>query len=427
MSLLFIYLVKFSVARWHYYKRKRGRIPQYEPHEYSVLTEVPYAGEEAQFFEQALRSCRAQEGLASHKIYVLMDGMGDMSPNDEASLRAAEKYADRIFIGNYKKKRFNLEYMTTKALEAGDSADVLHLMDSDTYFPTTDVGYRMTQPFADPKMGGGTTAQTAHRRDTSAERTGDLLEHARIGLSLAASNETRGIPCLPGRSIWLRMDAVVPHMKGLNEEHWGMWVPKLHSTFPYVLKWMNVECYAGDDRYLTDWLHIDGWDTFFDPEAKVETLLGEFRKKMYLQWWRWCTTSQHSTGRRGHLLFPKKPFAFLYHLSDTYAALAAVFLMWSWVLSILFRNEEAFWPLSLMLVGSAVSMAGMLILKNLAYFKKYPKDLWSVWLFLMDIAVGVHIRVLALFTPWRVRTWGSRRGVDDKTEKKFIREHFWKH
>lgn len=426
-SLLLIYLLKFSVARWHYFKRKRGKTPQYETREYSVLTEVTYAGEQAAFFEQALRSLRAQRGFKWHKIYVLMDGMSDVTPNDEASLKAAEVYADRIFLGNLKKKRANLEFMTQQAEVAGDVAEVLHLMDSDTYFPETDVGYLMTQPFADPRMGGGTTAQTAHLRETSAERTGDLLEQARIGLSLPASNETRGMPCLPGRSIWLRWEAAAKHMAGLNAEYWGMLIPKFHSKFPFVVKWEEVECYAGDDRYLTDFMHFDGWDTFFDPDAGVQTLLGETRKKMYLQWWRWCTTSQHSTYRRAWRLLRSKPFALLYHLSDTYAAFAAAFLMWSWVFSAIFGNKEAFWPLSLMLAGSAVSMAGMLALKNYVYFRKYPKDLLSIPMFLWDIAVGVHIRILANFTPWRVRTWGTRAGVDDRTEQVFVREHHWEH
>lgn len=426
-SLLLIYLLKFSIARWHNYKRKTGRVPQYPHKEYSVLSEVTYAGEDAKFFEQALRTLRAQEGLAYHTIYVVMDGMGDPTPNDLASLKAAEKYVDRIFIGNLKKKRANLEYMTKMAIAAGVSVEVLHLMDSDTYFPRTDVAYLMTQPFADPKMGGGTTAQTAHLRETSSERTGDLLEWARINLGLAVGNEMRAVPCLPGRSIWFRWSAVVEHMSSLNAEHWRMWIPKLHNKFPYVLKFEEVECYAGDDRYLTDQIHLNGWDSFFNQLAKVETLLGETRKKMYLQWWRWCTTSQYSTYIRGMKLLLIKPFVVLYPLSDTYAAFAAAFLMWSWLLSALFGNQEVFWPVSLMMVSSFVSMSLMLVLKNWVYFCMYPKDLLSIPTFLMDIAVGVHIRILANFTPWRVRTWGTRKGVDERTEELFIREHHWVH
>ncbi len=426
-SLLLIFLVKFTIARRHYYKRRHGLIPKYPHKEYTVTSLVTYAGEEASFFEQALRSLRALTGLKSHKIYILMDGMGDITPNDEASLRAAEKYATRIWLGNYKKKRFNLWFMTSEAEAAGDDAEIMHLMDSDTFFPKTDVGYLMTQPFADPKMGGGTTAQRAHLRTTSAMRTGDLLEHARIGLSLAASNETRGIPCLPGRSIWLRWLAAAKHMLGLNSEYWGMWVPSWNTNFPFIFKWIRVECYAGDDRYLTDRIHFDKWDSFFNPDAGVETLLGETRSKMYKQWWRWCTTSQGNTYRNARSLWRNKPFALLYHLSDTYSAFVAAFLMWSWLFSVLFSNGEVFWPLSLILASSFVSMSSMLIAKNYVYFKKYPKDLLSVPLFLLDIAVGVHIRIFANFTQWRVKTWGTRSGVDDKTEIKFVREHHWKH
>lgn len=424
------WLYKFAVARRYEHKRRTGQTPTYPRHEYTVSTIVPYAGEDAKFFIQALKSVRAQEGLKDHKIYVYMDAMGDPDANDLEALAGAELYADRIWKGNHKKKRFNLNFVVKQVelrLRAlgEELPQLMHLMDSDTYFPKTDVLYKMSQPFADSNMGGGTTAQQAHLTNTSAERTGNLLEWGRRGLSLEASNEYKAIPCLPGRSIMLRWEVASRHMTALANEHWGMWVPHLHGKFPFVLKWEMVECYAGDDRFLTDMLHLEGYDTFFMPDAVVETLLGETRKKMYKQWWRWNTTSQHSTLRRGRAMLKKKPTVVLFHTLDTFSAIGAVFLIWSWAAALVFGNTEALFPLSIMLGLSFLSMSLMLVTKNWRYFRQDWWRLLDVPATLYDFAWAVHFRVLALFTPWRVRTWGTRVGVDDHTEKVFVEEHYW--
>ncbi len=423
-SIFLIWLVKFLFGRLYYFLKGRKLIQQYPEEQWNVTSLVTYAGDEAQYFELGMRTLREQRGLASHKIYLMMDGMDDQTQNDLLCLAIALRYCDRVFLTNRRKKRANLHYLAKAAEEAGDLAEIIHLADSDTIFSDDQVLWHLSQPYADPKVGGTTTYQRAHLQNTPAEKTGEILERARGANSMAACGLFRSEPCLPGRSIMFRRDAVFDAFEALQAERWGIWKLRCGLRWPFVwIEKVFVECKAGDDRFLTDWIHKHDYDSVFVDEAKVETLVGETFKKMFRQWMRWGTTSQGYVLRTLHWLPFKKPIAFLNHILDMYTAHAAVFLFWSWVWSFVQGDEVLHLPLTTIIGISFASLTLMFVAKNFWHFWEHPRDLLQVPKFLYAILVGVHIRVITIWTPSLVGVWGTRPGIDAVQASYWVTEY----
>ena len=426
LSVMIIWLIKFVLGRLFYFLYNRKLIQQYPERDWEVTSLVTYAGDLVEYFEKGMRTLRSQTGVKNHKIYLMMDAMDDVTPNDEACLKVAEQYADRIYLTNHKKKRFNLDYLTDAAEKNGDLHEIMHLVDSDTIFPDERVLHTLTQPYADSEIAGTTTAQRAYITETPSEIVGDMLEDNRNSNGQPACSLFKEVPCQAGRSITFLRDAIRPYMKPLASEYWGVWMPRLHKSFPFILKKEYVECKAGDDRFLTDAVHRAGYKNVFVPDAEVKTLLGETFRKTFRQWMRWGTTSQGYVLRHFVWLAKNKPASFANHLADMYVAHASVIMFWGLIFSLIFGDKELYLPLSILFLGTIVLLIAWFVLRNLDHYRRHPRHLLYIFHHLVAITFGSHIRVFTIWTPWLISFWGTRGGIDDAAQELWVREHHFK-
>ena len=184
----------------------------------------------------------------------------------------------------------------------------------------------------------------------------------------------------------------------------------------------KVQCFAGDDRVITNFVLKAGYKTIMMPSAGVKTCMPSSFFKMFKQWERWGRSSQGYTLRTLDWSW-KQPWIFFQNTSDIFITVSTCYIMTiHWVLIFFVyskRPEDISLPISTSLM---YFMCGTLltILYRHFYFlttqciaHRKPWIVLIVPVFYVCIAILHLIRLYSLCTPHKIGVWGTREGADD--------------
>jgi cellulose synthase/poly-beta-1,6-N-acetylglucosamine synthase-like glycosyltransferase len=279
-------------------------------------------------------------------------------------------------------------------------------LDSDTILDDEDVARELLRPLQDPAIGGVTTSQRALYVNTIPERIGDWLENARLFSSMAAGSLFGQVGCLPGRLYAVRTSIIKDKMDDLVEDYWTFFGNR-------------AQCFAGDDRVLTNFVLQAGYRTCMVPTAGVKTLVPETFSKMFKTWERWGRSSQGYTLRSVRWLV-RHPVILFQYLSDMFISLATVYLVaFHWPYHMIMGDSMQ--PLVEALVMAVVGMGMTIMARQVPHLYSTPRDILLIPVFAIAITIGQFVRVKALFTPHLIGVWGTREGADrDKSSQVWV-------
>lgn len=392
--LAFIFYIAFQ-NKW---------ICNYKPLETSKITIfVTIFDEDPEIVSEGLKSVRISFDKHCTICYIIciIDG-ADLFPEKASKMQLMiESYCDVILKTNAHSKRVNLRNMMNVAKEMNILQEFSGFLDSDTILADEDVARELLRPFQDSNIGGVTSAQRGLNPETVTERIGDWLENARLYSSMAAGSLFGQVGCLPGRLYVVRSCIVSDKMDELVEDYWRI---------PFHDK---VQCVAGDDRVISNWVLKSGWKTIMMPSARVHTILPHTWTKLFKTWERWGRSSQGYTLRTLSWSW-KVPWVLYQNLSDILITILTCYtILIHWPLSIFINNDSKF---LIWYIAIPVGFAGMhltMFLRQSYVIYKEPSKLFILPLFLFAITIGQFIRFKSLCTPHYIGIWGTRKGADE--------------
>ena len=428
---------------WAHRKLARGELFMQYPMQKSaggVTHFMPdYLEDHAVMHESLRLMCASYEKWTDKYAIVCIIDAADIYPEEGIELaKIAKQYDAHVFMTNARSKRKNLRNGVRWAKDPEAKGKVLEAAvewakdrgllyefsafhDSDTV-PTTpndDIVGELLRPFADPKIGGVTTAQRIRNPDTPLLQVLDWLEDSRIGSSMAAGTLFGQVGCLPGRLYMIRSEIIVGWMDQLVEHYWN--VPFLKSTFPFV-GMRRVQLHAGDDREMTLRVEQLGYHTVMNPRATVVTSMPKRLRQINRIFRRWATSSQWLTFiSTKYSWFRKQWFVMYQYYTDLLLTLITVFLVGRWFWLLFFSEREPLMPLFFLIVFSFLGTMLTFGSRQLWHLVRHPRRLMVLPMFVVLVTWWQFIRFQALFTPGRISVWGSRKGADEsKGEVWFI-------
>ena len=374
----------FFVYVWVVWAAKTLAASRYRPwqgpsRELTTTVIVPVFNEPEAVFRRSLASVVANRPT---EIIVVVDG----GSADVAAV--ASDYTDHVLRIPKAGKRAAI----AAGLEASNEAtDIVVVLDSDTVWEP-DALEEMLRPFADPRVGGVTPRQAIFDVGTNpVRRFADWLEDLRYHLTVPAQSIFGQVGCLAGRTIAYRRKAFEPAVRRLVGQ----------SVF-------GVPQHVGDDRVLTNELLRDGWRTVYQSTALVTTDAPSDWPKFWRQQLRWGRSSQRETLLSLRWLW-RKPVAFACFATDIATPFALYAVMALAVAHAVggVGGPTGFWfaiELPLGYVGMLVSIG----LRQVPHFRRVPKDLYRLPMFVLALTfVMVPIR-LAAFATMLHQGWGTR-------------------
>ena len=403
-----IMLSRQIVAACFYYQFRKGKILNHDYQKVDITIFVTIFDESPDLLRRSLSGVRASfdKYCSNVALIAIVDGY-DLYPEKGKQLVAvACEFADLVFVTNARSKRKNLRNMLHRARDRGFLYEFSCFLDSDTILDDEDVARELLRPFKDSGIGGVTTSQRALYLNTVPERIGDWLENARLFSSMAAGSLFGQVGCLPGRLYVVRTSIIKDKMDELVEDYW--------TFFGH-----RAQCYAGDDRVLTNFVLQAGYRTCMIPTAGVKTLVPETYSKMFKTWERWGRSSQGYTLRSLRWLV-RHPVILFQYLSDMFISLATVYLVaFHWPYHIFMGNSMQ--PLVEAILMAIVGMCLTIIARQVPHLYSNPRDIFLIPVFAVIITIGQFIRVKALFTPHKIGVWGTREGADrDKSSNVWV-------
>jgi cellobiuronic acid synthase len=281
--------------------------------------------------------------------------------------------------------------------------DVVVLLDSDTLW-TPGTLSELVKPFADPTVGGVTTAQRIldHRRSVIT-RWADWLENSRCKYSMPAQSVLGSVGCLPGRTIAFRRDVLERAMPDFLTE-----------------RFLGVFLEVSDDRTLTNLALKQGYRTVYQSTSLVYTDAPLRWRKLSKQQLRWARGSQYNTLRMLPWMLRHTPVLALFFVAD----IVLPFLLLGAVIGAVYRVatgqgtnyyagflESYGWSHGLVLVialtvtASALSMS----IRHFRHLRERPLDLfWMPVFVLISSLFLMPIRLLGFFRMAHAGSWGTR-------------------
>ena len=263
-------------------------------------------------------------------------------------------------------------------------------MDSDTIWDY-DIKWKLLAPFSDEKLGGLTTRQDVLETNTLARKLFKILLDERYLLEYPfLTTISDALLCLSGRTAVYRRAAIINKTDELvNETFWGQ------------------KMISGDDKTLTNLVHIDGWKTIFLKNVKVYTP-GAFNLKTFFeQKLRWARNGLRSDSKvllSGWIWKDHKILA-LYMLDKMVAPIALLLGPVYLGVSLYFGHWEI----------AVIILAWWLVsrtIKILPHLKEKPADIFLLPVYILMTYVMAVIKIYAFFTldkqGWITR-WDAAR------------------
>lgn len=364
-----------GVVRWISWMIRRLPASLYRPvrndHREDITVVTPVYQEDPEMFALAIESWLRQRHVV--EIICVID------VTDDASHRVAARYPVTVITTTVPGKRDALRRGWEEA-----SSPLVALVDSDTLW-ADDVSERVSEPFADPVIGGVGTRQNVFNPETMWQRFNDMyLDYRYFDENPAQTVTGQAVSCISGRTAVYRRELLVE----LSDEFMSE-------------RFLGVPCNSGDDKRLTTLTLERGHRTYYQSSARVWSTFPEDARSFVKQRTRWARNTWRSDLRalfRGWVFrYPFLAFTmidkaispFTLLLAPTFFALALV--RGDWIVA----GVLATWWF--------VSRAA----KMLPHFRRRPSSLaiFPVFLFL-TFAMAV-LKIYALSTI-RTQRWLTR-------------------
>jgi cellulose synthase/poly-beta-1,6-N-acetylglucosamine synthase-like glycosyltransferase len=257
------------VVRWVSWLIRRIPAVLYRPmttgHTEALSIVVPVYQEDPQVFKRAIDSWLAN---SVEEVILVIDS------TDTACQKVAERYTDRVqvILTNIPGKRDALR----RGWEAAHTP-LVALVDSDTIW-APDVAERVSEPFADPGIGGVGTRQSVANAKSFWQRINDIYLDLRYFDENAAQTVLgQAVSCLSGRTAVYRRELLLRMSDDFMTE-----------TF------LGVPCMSGDDKRLTTLLLDSGYRTYMQRSARVWSSFPDTAKVFFRQRLRWSRNTWRS-------------------------------------------------------------------------------------------------------------------------------------
>ncbi len=397
---MLVLIVPRMVLGWTFYGLRRwGLIQDYPRQRFSAMAFVTVAGEAPDALERCLRGLKRSlvRGTTDHSLLVIIDKWGDprLAGSNLELARISRNYADMVLCTDARSKRRNLRELMRAARARGLLRPITVLVDSDTFVADENVLEKLLRPFSDKRIGGVTTAQLVHDPRTWVQKVSFWLEHARMVSSMAAASLFEQVLCLPGRMYAVRTELIEDKMDAL-----------VRDSFRF-LWWGPWQCFAGDDRFITNCVLKAGYGTIMVPDAIVTTLAPETFEQTRRMWTRWGRSSQAYTLRSPWLLRPRNWIAAYITWGDiaiTVSTVAMIAVYWPYSILTGTRID----PWYEMAAYSLIGMMLTIVSRQFVHLYRFPRSWLSVPAFVFMVTAGQFFRFWALITPHKIGVWGTR-------------------
>ena len=271
--------------------------------------------------------------------------------------------------------------------------EILVLTDSDTAWEAGLIR-EIQMPFIDPEVGGVSTRQNAHLRDTSIWRiVADWLVNTRYLDYVPLEGMVGGVTCLSGRTAAYRRDVIAPVHKYMEYEYF-----------------LGRLCVAGDDGRLT-WLTLaQGYKTVYQGSARAWSMFPNKLHAFIKQRIRWSRNSFrcYFTAMAQGWLWEQPLVTQIRVLQILFTPFTAFFML-SYVF--LLAYQENWWLFSVGLVWLFVGRG----IRSLSHLREHPRDIFALPLVtIMIVIIALPIKIYAFFTMnkhgWLTRTAQSFGG-----------------
>ncbi|MFZ0325282.1 MAG: glycosyltransferase [Actinomycetes bacterium] len=369
----------------------RGYRPVSAPYHCTTTVVVPVVDEPIDLFRQVLGRVVAQR---PDQVIVVING-----PRNPALEEVVSGFASiDCEWTSIASKRNAIRIGVERAV-----GDVVVLLDSDTLW-TPGTLPELVKPFADPRVGGVTTAQRIldHRRSVIT-RWADWLENSRAKYSMPAQSVLGAVGCLPGRTIAFRRDV-------------------LERAMPAFLtgRFLGVFLEVSDDRTLTNLALKQGYRTVYQSTSLVYTDAPLRWRTLSKQQLRWARGSQYNTLRMLPWMTRHTPLLAVFFLADIVlpflllgAVIGAAYRVWSGegtnyytaFLSSYGWSHGLLLLVALTVTASALSMS----IRQFRHLRERPLDLlWMPVFVLISSLFLMPIRLLGFFRMAHAGSWGTR-------------------
>ena len=358
----------------------------------STTVIVPVVDEPVELFREVLRRVVAQ-GPA--QVVVVINGPRNRALEDVAAEFSSVECEWTAIAGKRNAIRVGVERAV---------GDVVALLDSDTLW-TPGTLIELVKPFADPRVGGVTTAQRIldYRRSVIT-RWADWLENSRAKYSMPAQSVLGSVGCLPGRTIAFRREVLERAMPAFLTE-----------------RFLGVFLEVSDDRTLTNLALKQGYRTVYQSTSLVYTDAPLKWRKLSKQQLRWARGSQYNTLRMLPWMLRHTPLLAVFFLADIVlpflllgALIGAVYRIttgqgtnyYTAFLSAYGSSHGVFLIVVLTITASALSMS----IRQFRHLRERPFDLfWMPVFVLISSLFLMPIRLLGFFRMAHAGSWGTRR------------------
>jgi hyaluronan synthase len=281
--------------------------------------------------------------------------------------------------------------------------EVVVLVDSDTLWTETTLP-ELLKPFRNPRIGGVTTRQRILKPSRHLlTRWADWLESVRCEYSMPAMSVLGTVGCLPGRTIAFRRSILVECM------------PRFLSE-----KFLGVYIEVSDDRTLTNYTLMAGYQTVYQSTSLVYTDAPIKLKKLIKQQYRWARGSQYNSLRMMRWMVREARFLAVFYAIDILVpfVLLGTFAGWAEA-AITHRSGPEMYGAMTLGMGwhKTAETVGLIVLLTLLsisvrfsrHFAFSPKDLLYLPIFmLINTAVLLPIRLVGFFRCAHNAGWGTR-------------------
>jgi hyaluronan synthase len=365
--------------------------PVLAPHRCTTTVVVPVVDEPVDLFREVLGRVVGQQ---PDQVVVVINGPRNPALEEVTAEFPAVDCEWTIVAGKRNAVRIGVERAW---------GDVVVLLDSDTLW-TVGTLAELVKPFADPRVGGVTTAQRIldHRRSVIT-RWADWLENSRVKYSMPAQSVLGSVGCLPGRTIAFRRDVLVRAM------------PEFLSA-----RFLGVFLEVSDDRTLTNLALKQGYRTAYQSTSLVYTDAPLRWRKLAKQQLRWARGSQYNTMRMLPWMLRHTPVLALFFVADIVlpflllgAAIGAAYRIatgqgtnyYAGFLSSYGWSHGLFLVVALTVTASALSMS----IRHYRHLQERPFDLfWMPVFVLISSLFLMPIRLLGFFRMAHAGSWGTR-------------------
>lgn len=255
--------------------------------------------------------------------------------------------------------------------------EIIVLTDSDTAWEPGFI-QEIQMPFVDPQVGGVSSRQNAHLRETSIWRiVADWLVNTRYLDYVPLEGMVGGVTCLSGRTAAYRREAIVPVHQ--------------HMEYEYFLGRL---CVAGDDGRLT-WLTLaQGYKTVYQASARAWSMFPNKLHAFIKQRIRWSRNSFRcyvTAMARGWLW--EQPFVTQIRVLQILLTPLTAFFMLGYIF--LLAYQENWWLFAVGLIWLFVGRG----IRSISHLREHPRDIFALPLVtVMIVIIALPIKIYAFFT-----------------------------